>query len=142
MDIARLASTAYTAQNYPVPTGGHGCALEQISEVGTSHPAGDTAERVVQGEILQREHTIYGSTWDYLGSRVFDGVYGMADGGMPHGGMPDGGMPDGGMVNGATDTQKHSSPNQSAHAVGAYLSHTREFIQSDSGRGKQVDYFV
>lgn len=127
MDIARLASTAYTAQNYPVPTGGHGCALEQISEVGTSHPAGDTAERVVQGEILQREHTIYGSTWDYLGSRVFDGVYGMADGGM---------------VNGATDTQKHSSPNQSAHAVGAYLSHTREFIQSDSGRGKQVDYFV
>ncbi len=122
MDIARLASTAYTAQNYPVPSRGRERVLDLVSEVDASRPARETVERVVQGEILQRERTVYSSTWDYLGSRVFEGSYGMDDS--------------------ATDTYKQSSPNQSGYAVGAYLSHTREFIQPDIGRGKQVDYFI
>ena len=122
MDIARLASTAYNAQNYPVPSRGRERVLELVSEIDAIRPARETVERVVQGEVLQRERTVYSSTWDYLGSRLFEGTYGMDDS--------------------ATDRQKQSSPNQSGYAVGAYLSNTREFIQPDIGRGKQVDYFI
>ncbi|HWS02660.1 MAG TPA: hypothetical protein VN448_04610 [Gammaproteobacteria bacterium] len=132
MDIARLASTAYTAQNYPVPSRGRERVLELVSEVDASRPARETVERVVQGEVLQRERTVYSSTWDYLGSRLFEGTYGINGGGMDDRGLDDI----------ATDTQKQSSPNQSGYAVGAYLSHTRELIQPDIGRGKQVDYFI
>jgi hypothetical protein len=121
MDIARLASSAYTTQNYPVPSRGRERVLELVSEVDASRPARETVERVVQGEVLQRQRTAYSSTWDYLGSRVFEGTYGLDDS--------------------ATDNHKQSS-NQSNQAVGAYLSHTREFIQPDIGRGKQVDYFI
>jgi len=127
MDIARLASSAYTAQNYPVPSRGRERVLELVTEVDASRPARETVERVVQGEVLQRQRTAYSSTWDYLGSRVFEGSYGI-DGG--------------GLDDSATDTQKQSSANRSGYAVGAYLSHTREFIQPDIGRGKQVDYFI
>ena len=124
MDIARLASTSYTAQNYPVPSRGRERVLELVSEIDATRPVRETVERVVQGEVLQRQRTAYSSTWDYLGSRVFEGSYG------------------GGIDDSATDTQKQSSSNRSGYAVGAYLSHTREFIQPDIGRGKQVDYFI
>ena len=107
MDIARLASTAYTAQNYPVPSRGRERVLELVSEVDASRPARETVERVVQGEVLQRERTVYSSTWDYLGSRVFEGSYGIDDGGLD---------------DSATDARKQSaSNNQSGYAVGAYL---------------------
>lgn len=132
MDIARLASTSYTAQNYPVPSRGRERVLELVGEIDASRPARETAERVVQGEVLQRQRTAYSSTWDYLGSRVFEGAYGIHGGGINSGGADDS----------ATDTQKQSSSNRSGYAVGAYLSHTREFIQPDIGRGKQVDYFI
>jgi len=127
MDIARLASTSYTAQNYPVPSRGRERVLELVSEIDATRPVRETVERVVQGEVLQRQRTAYSSTWDYLGSRVFEGSYGMDSGGID---------------DSATDTQKQSSSNRSGYAVGAYLSHTREFIQPDIGRGKQVDYFI
>jgi hypothetical protein len=129
MDIARLASSAYTAQSYPVPSRGRERMLELVSEADTSRPMRETVERVVQGEVLLRERTVYSSTWDYLGSRVFEGNYNYR-------------MDDGGMDDSATDARKQSSPNQSGYAVGAYLSHTRELIQPDIGRGKQVDYFI
>jgi len=127
MDIARLTSTSYTAQNYPVPSRGRERVLELVSEIDATRPVRETVERVVQGEVLQRQRTAYSSTWDYLGSRVFEGSYGMDSGGID---------------DSATDTQKQSSSNRSGYAVGAYLSHTREFIQPDIGRGKQVDYFI
>ena len=122
MDIARLTSSGITAPGYPVPSRSRERMLELVSEVDAGQPVHDLVERVVQGEVLQRPRTIYSSTQDYLDSRLFEGAYGVDDG--------------------SADLRKHSAFSQSSYAVGAYLSHTREFIQPDVSRGKQVDYFI
>lgn len=122
MDIARLAGTGYTAPNYPVPSRSRERMLELVSEIDAARPARDSVERVVQGEVLQRQRTTYSSTQDYLNSRLFDGTYAADDS--------------------AVDAQPRSNTGQSGNAVGAYLSHTRELIQPDVNRGRQVDYFI
>ena len=122
MDIARLASTGYTAPNYPVPSRSRERVLEVVSEIDAGRSVRDTVERVVQGEVLQRQRTAYSSTRDYLNNRVFEGAY-ASDAA-------------------AADAQSRSHADRSGNAVGAYLSHTRELIQPDINRGKQVDYFI
>ncbi len=125
MSVARLSNIGYVAPNYPVPSRNRERVLELVTEADTGRAARDTVERgerVVQGEVLQRQRTAYSSTQDYLSSRLLDGAYTTEDG--------------------ATDSQQRSASNQSGQALGAYLSHTREFIQPDVNRGKQVDYFI
>jgi hypothetical protein len=124
MDISRLPSSGLYPSSYPVPSGNRGArerALELVSEVATIRPVRELAEKVVQGEVLQRQRaTQYSSTRDYLVSRLFDGAA-FED-------MPDSGS--------------RANPGTAGRVVGAYLSNTRELIQPDVNRGKQVDYFV
>ncbi|MBI5462313.1 MAG: hypothetical protein HY941_09030 [Gammaproteobacteria bacterium] len=122
MDIARLSNIGYTAPNYPVSSRSRERVLELVTETDAVRPARDTVERVVYGEVLQRQRSAYSSTRDYLDSRVFDAAYASDES--------------------ATDAQSRSSAGQSDYAVGAYLSHTRELIQPDVNRGKRVDYFI
>lgn len=124
MDISRLPSSGLYPSNYPVPAGSRGArerALELVGEVASIRPARESVEKVVQGEILQRQrNTQYSSTRDYLSSRLFDGV---ALDDMPGSGS-------------------RANPGSAGRVVGAYLSHTHELIQPDVNRGKQVDYFI
>ncbi|MFP5507115.1 MAG: hypothetical protein ACLGH6_13030 [Gammaproteobacteria bacterium] len=122
MDIARLPGIGHITPSYPAtPRGpaGRERVLEPVTETSAARPAREPAEKVVQGELLQRRRAAYSATQDYLNSRWFDAT---AD----------------------TDTERRNraNPGQSGRALGAYLSHTREFIQPDVNRGKQVDYFV
>lgn len=122
MEISRLPSTAYSASAYPVPSRNRERVLELVAEVDTVRPVREPSERVVQGEVLQRQRTAYSSTQDYLNSRLFDGAYVSDDEGA--------------------EARASANPGQAQRAAGAYLSHTREFIQPDVNRGKQVDYFI
>ena len=122
MDIARLPSVGYITPNAPAAhrgPAGRERVLELVTETAAVRPARAPAERVVQGELLQRQRTAYSSTQEYLTSRPFDGSA-MAE----------------------SERRASANPGQSGRALGAYLSHTREFIQPDVNRGKQVDYFV
>lgn len=125
MDIARLSSTAQYPSSYPVAAGNRGArerALELVTEVDMARPVRDPQEKVVQGEVLQRQRAAqYSSTRDYLNSRLFDAAAFTAD---------------------TTDSGSNADPGTSGRAVGAYLSNTRELIQPDVNRGKQVDYFI
>ena len=125
MDIARLSSTGYYPSSYPVPAGNRGAherVLELVSEVAPTRPVREPVEKVVQGEVLQRQRSAYkySSTRDYLDSRLFDAS----------------------SFDAASDTGSRSNPGATGRVVGAYLSHTHELIQPDVNRGKQVDYFV
>lgn len=117
MDIARISNTAYPAPAYPVASRNRERVLDLVADIDAAAKLREPAERVVQGEVLQRQRTAYSSTRDYLGSRLFDGTY-VADG------------------------EAAGPQRRAGHAVGAYLSHTRELIQPDVNRGKQVDYFI
>lgn len=122
MDIARLPSVGYITPSYPAANrgpAGRERVLELVTETAAARPAREPAEKVVQGELLQRRRTAYSSTQEYLSSRQFDGTA-MAE----------------------ADRRASANPGQSGRALGAYLSHTREFIQPDVNRGKQVDYFI
>lgn len=122
MDIARLPSIGHVTPNYPVPNrgpAGRERVLELVTETAAPRPVREPVGKVVQGELLQRQRPGYGSTQDFLNSRLFDATAD-ADGGP----------------------RARANPGQSDRALGAYLSHTREFIQPDVNRGKQVDYFV
>lgn len=121
MDIARLPSAGYATSAYPVPSRSRERVLDLVREVEAPAPARDPVERVVQGEVLQRQRSVYSSTQDYLGSRLFDGSYASDE-------------------DAAAETRANAGESQ--RALGAYLSHTREFIQPDVNRGRQVDYFV
>lgn len=119
MDIARLPIANYYASGYPTSPGAktrREPVLELVTEVEPTQRARDSVEKVVQGEVLQRERaTRYSATHDYLHSRSFDGDY---SGGR---------RPDIGHAN---------------RALGAYQSHTREQIQPNANRGRGVDYFI
>lgn len=122
MDIARLPSTGYATHAYPVPGRSRERVFDLVREVEAPAAAREPAERVVQGEVLQRQRTAYSATQDYLNSRLFDGTY-VSD-------------------EDAAGTQAHANPGQSQRAVGAYLSHTQDFILPDVNRGKRIDYFI
>ncbi len=119
MDLARISHYGYPA-SYPLANRSRERVLELVAEVEPTPSPRPDRERVVQGEVLQRQQTAYSATRDYLNSRVYDGSYANDDSGA----------------------SRRPAGNTSAQAVGAYLSHTRELIQPDSGRGKQVDYFI
>lgn len=118
MDIARIAGASYPTSAYPVPSRSRERVLELVGAADAAADARAPVERVVQGEVLQRQRTAYSATQDYLGSRLFDGAYA------------------------ETDTPADGRAGGYDRAVGAYLSHTRELIQPDANRGKQVDYFI
>lgn len=122
MDIARITTTAGAAPAYPVPSRNRERVLELVSEVDASAKSRAPIERVVQGEVLQRQRSAYSSTQDYLSSRLLDGAVAGDDV--------------------SPDRQGRAGAGRSGYAVGAYLSHTRELIQPEFNRGKQVDYFV
>ena len=124
MDVARLPGSGYTSSAYPVasrPNPGRDRVLELVNELDAGMPVREPVERVVQGEILQRRRTHYGSTQEFLGSRLFDAVQ---------------------IADRDAHAPARANPGQTHRALGAYLGHTREFIQPDLNRGKQVDYFV
>lgn len=118
MDLARLSSVAYPASSYPVSNRARERAADLVSEIDSARPAPETVERVVQGEVLQRQRTDYSATQDYLKGRLFE------------------------SAQGADSSAQYNASNRPSSVVGAYLSHTRELIQPGIGRGRQVDYFV
>lgn len=122
MDIARIACASYPTSAYPVPSRSRERVLELVGAADAVADARAPVERVVQGEVLQRQRTAYSPTQDYLGSRLFDGAYAETD-------TP-------------ADARADGRSGGHGRAVGAYLSHTRELIQPDANRGKQVDYFI
>lgn len=122
MDLARLSSVAYPASGYPVSYRARERVLELVSEADAARPVSEIVERVVHGEVLQRQRTAYSSTEDYLKGRLFDSAN-------------------------STDAstigrQQRPASHQASLVASAYLNHTRELIQPDIGRGKQVDYFI
>ncbi|MBU1193188.1 MAG: hypothetical protein KKE76_15965 [Gammaproteobacteria bacterium] len=126
MDISRLSSSGFYPSSYPVPAGNRGArerALELVNEVATIRPVRESPEKIVQGEVLQRQRSAhqYSSTRDYLDSRLFDA---------------------GSFDAASADTGSRSNPGATGRVVGTYLSHTHELIQPDVNRGKQVDYFI
>ncbi|MFA7387749.1 MAG: hypothetical protein WCZ87_08830 [Thiohalobacteraceae bacterium] len=124
MDVTSLARTGYSNPGYPVSTrqpAGRERVLDLVAEADATPPVREPVERVVQGEVLQRQRTLYGSTQDYLNSRQFDSNS-VAD---PNPG-----------------DRAYTGRSSSHSAVGAYLGHTRESIQPGLNRGRQVDYFV
>jgi hypothetical protein len=124
MDVARLPSTGYSSSAYPLAARnnpGRERVLELVSDVQAATLVREPVERVVQGEVLQRQRSVYGSTKDFLDSRPFEGIH---------------------VTDRDMDRQARANPGQAQRALGAYLGHTREFIQPDLNRGKQVDYFV
>lgn len=124
MDISRLPSSGLYPSNYPLPAGSRGArerALELVNEVVSMRPVREPVEKVVQGEILQRQRaTHYSSTRDYLNSRLFDAA----------------------TLDDMPDTGSRTNPAAAGRVVGAYLSNTPDLIQPDVNRGKQVDYFI
>lgn len=125
MDISRLPSSGLYPSNYPVPAGSRGAperALELVSEVASiRRPVRESVEKVVQGEILQRQRSSqFSSTRDYLNSRLFDGA----------------------ALDDLPDSDSRANPGAASRVLGAYLSNTHELIQPDVNRGKQVDYFI
>lgn len=122
MSIAALPSLGSVTANYPLaPRGpaGRERMPEPVTETAAARPVREPVEKVVQGELLQRRRTAYSTTGDYLNNRLFDAT-----------------------ADADTERRSRANPGQSGRAVGAYLSHTREFIQPDANRGRQVDYFV
>ena len=122
MDIARLPMTYAYGSGHPSTYGARTrreSVLERVTEVAPAERARDSVEKVVQGEVLQRERTHYSATQDYLHSRLFDGDYSR----------------DGGAA-------RHADIGQANRALGAYQSHTRELIQPNANRGRAVDYFI
>ncbi|HEY9198575.1 MAG TPA: hypothetical protein VIR60_04345 [Gammaproteobacteria bacterium] len=122
MDIARLPSAGYAASAYPVPSRNRERVLELVAEVDAVPRVREPVERIVQGEVLQRQRTAYSPTQDYLNSRLLDGAY-ISD-------------------EDTAAAEARTNPGHAQRAAGAYLSHTRELIQPDINRGKQVDYFI
>lgn len=124
MDISRLPSSGLYPSNYPVPASSRGArerAMELVSEVVSIRPVRESAEKVVQGEILQRQRTAqYSSTRDYLNSRLFDGA----------------------TFDDMPDSNSRANSGAAGRVVGAYLSNTHDLIQPDVNRGQQVDYFI
>lgn len=122
MDIARLPIANHYASGYPTSPGAKARrepVLELVTEVAPAGRARDSVEKVVQGEVLQRERaTHYSATHDYLHSRQFDGDYSRDSG------------------------QRRADVGLANRALGAYQSHTRELIQPNANRGRGVDYFI
>ncbi|MFN2309838.1 MAG: hypothetical protein ABR553_08925 [Gammaproteobacteria bacterium] len=120
MDIARLSSLGHSS---PYPSASRGPAdrarvLERLTETAAAASVRGPVERVVQGELLQRRNAVYGPTQAFLSNRVFD------------------------AAEVGAEYRAHANPGHASRALGAYLGHTREFIQPDVNRGKQVDYFI
>jgi len=78
--------------------------------------ASEPFERVVQGELLQKERTPYQSTHGFISERNMDQAR---------------------PAVGSRDTG-----NQSRAAIFQYLSNTRPEVTSDLTQGKSVNYFV
>ncbi len=120
MDISRLpvatlapaASTTYNSSAGVTSVAG-------VESPGPSRPGsrgGQGAERVVQGELLQRERTLYQSTRAYLDERNF----GSALVGERHAG----------------------AGRQPGSAIFHYLNNTRPEAIADLTQGQTVNYFV
>jgi len=92
---------------------------EAVQPVETSNPRARTREsfeRVVQGELLHRERTLYQSTRAFIQERAMD----------------------------QTQPADHRTESfkQSRSAISHYLSHTRAETLSELTRGKAVNFFV
>lgn len=121
MDISRLpaapllrpASATYTAAAPP-----HASA-EGVGAVRSARPAsrsGEGVERVVQGELLQRERTPYQSTRAFIDERRFEQA--------------------------SSGGQQSGAGRPSRAAISHYLNNTRSEAIADLAQGTSVNFFV
>jgi len=120
MEISRLpltsagrpASTAYTGTTRAVET-------EAVAAAVSSRPrarSSEQVERVVQGELLQRERTLYQSTRAFIDERDFDHA-----------------LSDSGRANAAP---------RSRAAISLYLNNARPEPVAGLAQGRSINYFA
>lgn len=120
MDISRLpaapllrpASATYTSAASPA-------SAEGVGAVRSSRQAsrgGEAVERVVQGELLQRERTRYQSTRTFINERRFEHA--------------------------SSGEDQTGAGRPSRTAISHYLNHTRPEALADLTHGTSVNFFV
>ena len=110
--LARPATSTVKQIRQPV-------AAEAVAPVESSNPhrhARESHERVVQGELLQKERAFYQSTRSFIDERTMDRMQ--------------------------TADHQAESPVQSRSAISRYLNNTRPESLSDLAQGKSVNFFV
>ena len=120
MDISRVP-VALALQSSPVATRTvrQPASVEAVEPVGRAGPRQRTREsfeRVVQGELLQKEHLSYQSTRGFVAERN--------------------------MGQARSTTEQRDAGNQSRAAIYQYLNNTRPEAIADLARGKSVNFFV
>jgi hypothetical protein len=120
MDISRLpvtpwAPTASNTHNRSVRAA-PGQGVESAGAPRRGARAGDAVERVVQGELLQRERTFYQSTRAYLNERSFE--------------------------NALPSDLRAGAARPSRSAIFHYLNNTRAEAIADLTQGQSVNCFV
>jgi hypothetical protein len=120
MDISRLPVTPLLRPaSAPVKTTRQPASVEELEPLETSNPrqAGrGSFARVVQGELLHREHTSYQSTRAFIDERSLDQA-----------------QPAGRQV---------ESFNQARAAISRYLNNTRPEAAAELSQGRSVNFFV
>jgi len=120
MDISRLPVTPLSRPaSAPVKTTRQPASAEAVQGVESLHPrqAGrPSPERVIQGELLHREHTPYLSTRAFIDERKLDQA-------QPAG-------------------QQVESFNQARVAISRYLNNTRPEAGAELSQGRAVNFFV
>lgn len=120
MDISKLplapplrpAGPAFRGSPQATPVG----VVEPVESSRDISRSGERFERVVQGELLQRERTLYQSTRAFINERTLDHA-----------------VPSEGRSNGGP---------QSRSAVSLYLNNTRAETIADLTQGRSVNFFV
>ncbi|MEN8763611.1 MAG: hypothetical protein ABF290_14385 [Thiogranum sp.] len=121
MDISRLPVTPLQrSASAPVKTTRQTASAEAVQSVEPRKPrqAGrGSSERVIQGELLHREHTPYQSTRAFIDERKLDQA-------QPAG------------------RQQVESFNQARAAISRYLNNTRPDDGAELSQGRSVNFFV
>lgn len=120
MDISRLplaplvrpASAAYKSATQTASAE----VIEPVESSRSTANRGDRFERVVQGELLQRERNAYQSTRAFINERALDHA--------------------------APSERQDSGGRQSRSAISLYLNNTRPETVADLAQGRSVNFFV
>jgi len=120
MDISRLPVTPLLRPaSVPVKTTRQPAsaeAVERVESLNPRHADRGVSERVIQGELLHREHRSYQSTRAFIDERSLDQA-----------------QPAGRQV---------ESFNQARTAISGYLNNTRPEAAAELSQGRSVNFFV
>lgn len=118
MDISRLPVTPLLRPaSAPVKTTRQPASAEAVEPVNRRQAGRGSFERVVQGELLHREHTPYQSTRAFIDERKLDQA-------QPAG------------------RQQTESLKQARVSISRYLNNTRPEVVAEFSQGRSVNFFV